>query len=304
MELELNKNLLAFKNNLLIASVIGPDAQRYLNARLSNDIKNLSIGQQCWAAALTPQGKTELLLNILRLTQEQFILTTSKIDFPEFKQRLERFKVSDRFDLQDLSHTFESFHLFTDAADSSDITQLLPATDLELLAFPLTKIDPEWKVGAIAILKVQNNQSDINKLNAQFVTEDQYNLWRCKNAWPNFPDEINQNYIFTESEFWSAISSNKGCYVGQEVIEKARTRGQLPFRLMAFSCDLNQNNWPETLSELKQAEQRAGEIITKVIDPTNKRAYGFVRVKRELATHEAELTLGSLCLRITNCQAR
>ena len=63
------------------------------------------------------------------------------------------------------------------------------------------------------------------------LSDDEYGLLRVQNGYPAYPTEINDEIILTESKRADAVSFSKGCYVGQEVIERSDAIGKVPRHL-------------------------------------------------------------------------
>ena len=57
----------------LILEISGKDAKRYLNARLTNNIKDLAVGGSCIAGMLNPQGRTEGIFTVLHRNEGEYI---------------------------------------------------------------------------------------------------------------------------------------------------------------------------------------------------------------------------------------
>jgi aminomethyltransferase len=60
---------------------------------------------------------------------------------------------------------------------------------------------------------------------------------RIRAGYPAAPQEINDDYIPLEAGMTSAINFRKGCYIGQEIIARMESRGQLAKRLMRLESD-------------------------------------------------------------------
>ena len=58
----------------VVLRVSGKDARRYLNNRLSNDLRSAKPGDVVRAAALTPQGRVEGLFSVFIENEEVFLL--------------------------------------------------------------------------------------------------------------------------------------------------------------------------------------------------------------------------------------
>src|SRR5438876_606345 len=85
----------------LIAAT-GPDHVRFLQGMLTNNIKALKPGQGCYAAMLTPQGRTVADMRVYCL-EDSFLLTVE----PDLREKvatvLKKFIIGDRVELLDRS---------------------------------------------------------------------------------------------------------------------------------------------------------------------------------------------------------
>lgn len=65
----------------------------------------------------------------------------------------------------------------------------------------------------------------------------QYHDLRIRAGYPAAPNEISDAYIPLEAGLTSAISFSKGCYIGQEIIARMESRGQLAKRLVKLESE-------------------------------------------------------------------
>ncbi len=61
--------------------------------------------------------------------------------------------------------------------------------------------------------------------------------YRIGRGWPRFPTEIGEDYIPLEAGLRAAVSFNKGCYIGQEIIARMDSRNQVAKRLMRLRVE-------------------------------------------------------------------
>jgi folate-binding protein YgfZ len=66
--------------------------------------------------------------------------------------------------------------------------------------------------------------------------EQAYEWLRLRAGQPAGP-ELSEDYIPLEANLWSAVSFNKGCYIGQEIIARMESRGKLARRLVGLQLD-------------------------------------------------------------------
>lgn len=280
----------------LVLEISGRDAPRYLHNRLSNQIKELPVGQWTYAAALSPQGKTEGFFKIYRdagasPSGERFIVVCDGGEHTEVTAALLRYKVADRVEVKDLSQSavLLSFaeidlspQILTEvikvinnqdlvgdigAAVSQSLSTILkaeiPALGNGMNEFQLIAQNNFWLISSktnrlatninIAQTKgpIDSPERDVlivydnpdESITASGILEalvahgwrelpfQIQKLLRILAGIPTFPSELNAKTLFSESNLMYAVSFRKGCYVGQEVIEKIDAHGKLTKRL-------------------------------------------------------------------------
>jgi folate-binding protein YgfZ len=76
---------------------------------------------------------------------------------------------------------------------------------------------------------------------------------RIATGWPRFGRELSEDYIPLEAGLKWAVSFNKGCYVGQEIIARMDTYQRLAKRLVVLGWDLR------TSGPIYESARTAGE---------------------------------------------
>jgi folate-binding Fe-S cluster repair protein YgfZ len=102
----------------IVFAVSGKDSERYLNARLTNNIRTLEINKSCLAAQLSPQGKTEGLFRVYRDQSDHFLLYADGGDSAQILTAFKRYIVADRVEVEDLSNAYRLVHLFAAVVDT------------------------------------------------------------------------------------------------------------------------------------------------------------------------------------------
>lgn len=258
-------------NKAIILRVTGKDSRRYLNARLSNDIKILQPGGSAFAAALSPHGKTEGYFAILCISNEEFILTCDGGEKDEVIKAFRRYLVADRVEVTDLSSDRALASVFSDT--------VVPWLTNEGITIPSKR--SKQKSYDIIILneKIVELKSRFSTAGAIELELNDFRLLAVKAGLPSFPEELNQDIIFSASGLDFAVSFKKGCYVGQEVIEKIDAYGRVPYLLKAVS----------TAGRIDQIEdvKLDGQPLTKdkilphYYDKTENKTYLFLELKNK-----------------------
>jgi len=209
----------------------GKDVIRYLNARLTCDVKRLNDRECAVGAALSPQGKTEAFFSIVRLSSDEVLLSTSGVPSSELIEPLLRYRVADRLTLEDhstdyvLLHVVGACNLGGKSLTVKDPSEVVVMNEQVVLWSALRSNVWGWDIIIPKLLaeSLLESFSPSDKNHGDYLRQ-----LRFKAGIPAFPDEIRPGRLFQETSIDIAITPNKGCYVGQEVVEKIVSRGRAP----------------------------------------------------------------------------
>jgi aminomethyltransferase len=93
-----------------------------------------------------------------------------------------------------------------------------------------------------------NGQSANGQAVSAPLSHVSYDDLRIAHGYPRFPNEIGEDYIALETGLNDAVSYSKGCYVGQEIIARMESRGQIAKRLVRLDAPLGQVNAGDEVS--------------------------------------------------------
>lgn len=92
---------------------------------------------------------------------------------------------------------------------------------------------------------------------------------RIEHGYPRFKHEITLDYIPLEADLWRAVSFQKGCYVGQEIIARMESRG----RIAKLLCGLRLSAAPAAVPATVRVDgKEAGTLTSAVYSPR----YGWI----------------------------
>ena len=268
------------KNYRAMFSFAGADRVRYLNAMLTGNIRDLSAGRGNISLLLSPQGR--ILAEVETLALEDRLLA---ISHAMIHQRLietfDKFIIMDDVTLEDWTDKFGTLAL--EGPKAAEILSELCAMDLN----SMEDFDhAEKTIAAVSCRIVRTSQNEIPGADIICPRENLAALWnvlldaaRKHNGGPAGYEALNilrleqgvawYGVDFDENQIphqaaleISHISYTKGCYTGQEIVERVRSRGQIQRRrvMLRFSGD---------------AVPRAGEPLFTV-DAENRAEIGFV----------------------------
>lgn len=264
-----------FKLNTSISlEVTGKDATRYLHNRLSNDVRAMRERSVLYAACLSPQGRAQALFTVIRTDAEGYRLFCDGGDRESVVAGLKRFIVADRVSVVDLSNELRIVHFFS--ASQQELNGLFKIIggaprdsdsfgvgDYGVVSFRRRTDSPGVDIVAndIQLEGLFTSLGDCTE-----IPPSERDYLRAQGGWPEFPTEFSENTLFSESGLIPvAASFKKGCYVGQEVLEKVEAYGSLP-RTLLRGVGMAQSDFAvgaDVNVELPGGEsERSGKIVS------------------------------------------
>ena len=288
------------KNYRAYLSFTGPDRVRYLNAILTNNIKDLRAGQGCVSLLLNPQGHILAEIETYAFADRLFCVSYAMIR-ERLIEWLDKYIIMDDVTLTDETARYGTLAL--EGPKAAAIVQDLSGIDITKFE-DLTSRD-----GAVGSIPGRSIPCRIVKRSpggvagAEFVVESEKlgELWRIlsgaarKNGGgpmgytalsglrlaqgvPWFGYDFGEKQIPHEAGLQTShISYTKGCYTGQEIVERVRSRGQVNRQrvLLAFSGDAVPE--PETVLTLDGKEVGYVTRAARIWDPTRIIGMGYAR---------------------------
>jgi folate-binding protein YgfZ len=262
--------------------VTGEDRARLLHAMTTNDIQHLKPGQGCYAFFLNAQGR--ILADVNVLCFEDHLLLDSEPELAaKIYEHLDKFIIADDVLLEDLTSS-----LATIAIEGPRSTDVLAAAGA-----PVPEIGyahARWGSRIVARLSytgspgffvITRRDDDLRGLGAAEADREAFETVRIEHAKPRYGADISERYLAQETNLMHALHFNKGCYLGQEIVERVRSRAQIHRRLWAVALDGSELPPPGT--KLMAAEKPAAEITSAAYSPRlgMVAALAYVRVEYE-----------------------
>jgi folate-binding protein YgfZ len=112
---------------------------------------------------------------------------------------------------------------------------------------------------------------------------------RLENGKPRYGADITERYLSQETNQMHALSFNKGCYLGQEIVERVRSRAQIHRMLSPVRIEAQSPPPPRT--KLRADDKDVGEITSSAFSPALNQvvALAYVRVEQIQARNEMTL---------------
>ena len=277
--------------------VLGEDRARLLHAMTTQEVQSLTPGQGCYAFFLNAQGRILGDANLF-CREDSFLLDTE----PETRQKLfdhiDRYIIADDVTLEDATG-----HLATVAVEGPHAAAVLesldapvPEADYEARAWSsmiVARVSSTGAGGFFIFLPSAKKAELIAALDAAGVPEatpQEAHEVRIERGRPRYGEEITERYLVQETAQLQAVSFSKGCYLGQEIVERVRSRAQIHRVLRRLEIEMSEP--PAAGSKLKAGEADAGEIASAVFSPALGKVVAMAYMRTSFAEPGTEIRLG------------
>lgn len=217
--------------------VKGANRVDFLQRMSTGDLLSMSVGEGRATVFVTPIGRMVDHAAVLTL-DDSLLMLTSYADGRLLRWLRKYIFFNDDVQLSDETQTSRLFGIFGERA--ADFVAGLSNSATQLARYGHVSVGGGMLIGALALEGAGFYLlSDIDSINSHGVLNplSQYHDLRIRAGYPAAPQEINEDYIPLEAGVLSAISFSKGCYVGQEIIARMESRGQLAKRLMRLESE-------------------------------------------------------------------
>jgi folate-binding protein YgfZ len=260
----------------------GPDAKRFLQGQVTNDVERLSEGEGCYAAFLTPKGKMLGDVRILDVSRE-LLLDTERVALQELFNMIRRFKVGYRVELH--KRTLERGLVSLVGPASDRVAGTAELARLEHVHAPVnmdgvTARAIRTDVGVDLLCDAADTEALLAAVEARgapTVPESATECLRVERGRPRYGIDLDDTVIPEEAGLNSrAVSFTKGCYVGQETVARLHYRGKPNRRLRGLLL----SGAADRGAELRVGERTVGTLTTVVSSPVFG-SIGLALVRRE-----------------------
>jgi len=278
--------------------ISGSDATRWLNGMVTNSIQSLEPGQGNYNFLLNAQGRIQGDCTIYREPGEKptFLLETSGNQLDTIQQLLDKFIIMDDVELTRAYEHEES--LLVLGTNTQAILQQLGLPDVQPFRLILASLPggdalllsgfrsgvPMYEVRATPALTEFLLQKALYG-GAKYLSADDVEALRIIFGTPRFSVDIRDRDLPQETNQAHALHFAKGCYLGQEIVERIRSRGQVHRLLAPFQLE---GSLPDLPASLEANGKPAGEITSATRVGNEIFALGYAR--REALESEAALT--------------
>ncbi len=285
-------------------SLTGGDRVRWLNGMVTNNIRDLAVTRGVYAFLLNPQG--HILGDLYAYNRgESIVVDTDRSQADRILATFDHYIIMDDVEVANLGEQLTALGIAGPKA-----RKVLAAAGLEISEMhSLETRSLNWQGTNCTIVRgdeaehvsyeiwvsdnVRNLWDTLVTAGAMPVGSEALEMHRIVAGVPRYGFDIRERDLPQETEQARALNFNKGCYVGQEIVERIRSRGAVHRKFSGFLAAGAVPLVPGM--KIVAGEKEVGEITSaaplRLASGDKTVALGYIR--REVGTPGREVTIGT-----------
>jgi len=246
----------------------GEDRARLLHAMTTNHIQQLTPGTGCYAFFLNDKGRVLADANVL-CRPDYFLLDVEPETREPLYQHLDRFIIADDVTLEDITDATAT--IAVEGPQAADVMERagarIPEAEYSSLDWGdsvVARLSSTGSPGFFIFTPASEKAVLISRLEAaggEAADAEASRIVRLEHGKPRYGEDISERFLAQEANQPHALHFSKGCYLGQEIVERVRSRGQIHRVLMPLALDTKEPPEPGTKLE------NAAEITSAAYSP-------------------------------------
>jgi folate-binding protein YgfZ len=273
-------------------AVTGGDRFRWLNGMVTNNIKDLKPDHGNYNFLLNAQGRIQGDMYAYN-RGDRILLDTEHSQVAQLMHTLDHFIIMDDVELAEVSEQITSIGVQGPKAKDA-----LKAIGIEpSCADPLVVCDGKWKGADVAVTRMASDDfltyeiwlspetapalwDALKNAGAKPVGTEALEMFRVLAGVPKYGTDIRERELPQETEQKHALNFTKGCYIGQEIVERIRSQGNLHRAFTGFEL-------ATAVAVPAKVEDETGKEVGQVTSmatipgPSGERVLGLGYIRRE-----------------------
>jgi len=270
---------------------------------VSNNIRDLEPERGVYSFLLNPQGRNQGDLVVYN-RGEYLLATTDRAQVQAITTLLKRYIIMDKVEIENISDKLSSIGVAGPRAVETWSSIGIEVSALE----PGQVVDTVWQEIGISVVRNTHPQWDgyeiwLTPENAERLWEalisagaspvgsDALEIYRIVRGVPRYGVDLRERDLPQETGQQHALNFSKGCYIGQEIVERIRSRGNVHRMLVGFEVA---GEPPEPGAKVLSDGKEVGEITSAVRAPSveGERTLALGYLRREVATPGTSVKIG------------
>ena len=250
--------------------VEGDDRARLLHAMTTNHVQQMKPGDGLYAFFLNPQGR--ILADVcIFCFEDHYLLDTEPATRQTIYDHLDHFIIADDVTLTDV--TAQTFCFGIEGPKATEVAGragiLAPHhrfSHARAGEYTVASLSSTGSQGVRLFGSAAHKNEAIRLIEgagAIFASEADAEAARVENFVPRYGCDITDSTLPQETQQVHALHFQKGCYIGQEIVERIRSRGHVNKLLMGFRSQ--GTTAPEPGAKLQLEGKPTGEVTSATV---------------------------------------
>jgi folate-binding protein YgfZ len=295
---------LGFRSRL---SLTGSDRVRWMNGMVTNNVRDLAEGRGVYAFLLNAQGR--ILGDMYVYNRgESLVVETDRSQVEKISATFDHFIIMDDVEVTNISEQETALGLA--GPRSREVLNAAGIAVQEIQPLQMATPQCQCDCDCVECTVIRGDDAAQESYEIWLAPKDVYKTWRALIAAgatpvgsealemqriaagiPLYGVDIRERDLPQETEQMRALNFNKGCYVGQEIVERIRSRGNVHRKFTGFLIE----GAPGMLagSKIASGEKEVGEVTSAAILGTgsDQRTIALGYIRREVGLPGADVTI-------------
>jgi hypothetical protein len=256
-----------------LIAITGDDAQGFLHAQLTSDVNALTLNRSQYSGYCTPKGR--LLASFLLWRDEQgYFMDLPALLREPIQKRLSMYILRSKVKMRDASGDFACFGVAGEQAEAN-LNELLgevPRAPHEVAYHDGITVIRLPDERFMVVVPRQNAPAIHQALasNARAITNRYWDWLGIRAGIPVITPATQEEFVpqMVNFDAIGAVSLNKGCYPGQEIVARMHYLGRLKQRMVLANIPTDEVPQPgDKLYSAELGEQASGSIVNAAASP-------------------------------------
>lgn len=290
-------------------TVTGGDRVRWLNGMVTNNIRDLAPSHGVYAFLLNPQG--HILSDLYAYNRgDSVMIDADQAQLDKLLATFDHYIIMDDVEVANVSDKLTALGIA-----GPKVREVLHAAGLQTPELqPLQFVDVTWRNVTVTLAREDNTSVESYELwllpdkagdlrdallnaGATAVGTAACEPLRIAAGIPRYGQDIRERDLPQETEQERALNFSKGCYIGQEIVERIRSRGNVHRKFTGFEI---QGELPALGTRIQLDGRDIGEITSVASLPVAgvERSVALGYVRREMAAPGKQFQVGNTQLSV------
>ncbi len=288
----------------------GEDRVRWLNGMVTNNTRDLPLNHGNYSLLLNAQGRIQG--DLLAYNRGDYLLVITDVaQVEKIKGIFDKYIIMDDVEVADVSEKLTAVGMA--GPQSHEILVKAGFRIPELAPGEVTDID--WNGIGVTVARGVGDRGESYEI--WFAAGNEAKVWdalvsagarpvgfqalewlRILNGIPRYGVDMTERYLPQETGQTRALHFAKGCYIGQEIVERIRSRALLHRGLAGFEID---GAPPAPGTPVMGAEKQAGEVTSSAAIPMDgvSRTFALGYIRNESGASGTQVRIGDAVARVS-----